>query len=64
MTNKGTVCTSCQICGEEKKSNLRCTLILEGAKNVENACWCVCDDCSDKFDEDIAGFYKTIINDL
>ena len=61
---KKAVCTSCQICGEEKKSNLSCTLILDGGKNVETACFCVCDDCSGRFNEEIVDFYKPIINDL
>jgi len=43
-------------------SDLMCTLVLNDENNVEKACWCICPDCREKFEKNIADVYKALID--
>ncbi len=56
-------CANCELCGREVEAELTCTIILNDEKKQEKACWCVCKECMDNFNENIKEYYKAIIND-
>ena len=55
-------CANCELCGREVEANLMCTIVMEDDKR-EKACWCVCEDCRKKFEENIDQPYKEQIAD-
>lgn len=47
-------CVRCDMCGKEASAELSCTLAPGGVDGkVEKACWCVCPECKEKFDQDV-----------
>jgi hypothetical protein len=51
------------MCGKEVPADLTCTMILNDENKTEKACWCICKDCMQKFQDNIANYYKEMIND-
>ncbi|MFZ5639409.1 MAG: hypothetical protein ACOY4Q_01820 [Bacillota bacterium] len=56
-------CANCELCGKEVPADLTCTMILNDENKTEKACWCICKDCMQKFQDNIANYYKEMIND-
>ncbi|MBU7008583.1 hypothetical protein [Phosphitispora fastidiosa] len=56
-------CANCELCGKEMDAALTCSIILNDEDKKEKACWCVCKDCMDKFNENIRDYYKALIDD-
>jgi hypothetical protein len=42
-------CYKCAYCGKEMTDDLRVFCVLPDRPSSENVCWCVCDDCREKF---------------
>lgn len=50
-------CANCELCGRQVEADLMCTIVVEEEK-LEKACWCVCKECKQKFEERIDRPYK------
>ncbi|GAV21956.1 hypothetical protein [Carboxydothermus pertinax] len=55
-------CSNCELCGREVPADLMCTLVLNDENKVEKACWCICPECREKFEKNIAEVYKALIS--
>lgn len=56
-------CSNCELCGRHVEAKLMCTVILNENNKKEKACWCICNDCMENFNENIKKYYKEMIND-
>lgn len=56
-------CTNCELCGREADAELMCSIILNDEKEKEKACWCICQECMNNFNENIKKYYSELIND-